>query len=244
MQQNKNVQAAVQNTPTEAEQFKKVTDNHWTVYYYLLSISYKNYHEFHRYVYRKDINITQASKDLGINRQTFYNSLKALQKVHLIIIDENSKKQIIYINIPEVYATISKDLLIQLLSYRKILTIDLLRTYLFVKIVHSNVTNKDVTIRNIVRCLGHSDTTSENYKKVEVYLNLLKSWKLIDYKCNYKLNETIGGYRVYNFTHVNNSSEELTKRMWNGEIRNNDGLTKDEEEYVKRKLNFLSEEKA
>lgn len=235
MEQNKNVQAVVQKTPQEGNFFKKITEKNWTVYYYLLAISSKNFSENHRYTYKKDFNITQASKELGINRQTFYNSLSTLSKNNMI----QTYDDYILINIPETYTTISKKLLIQLLSYRKVLSIDLLRTYLFVKAVCDTYRGKEVTIRNIVRCLGHSDTTAENYKKVEIYLDLLSKWGLIQYIINMKKDDKIGSYRIYNFTKVCAESEELQRREMNGDMKANAGLSPEEEEFIKNKINFF-----
>lgn len=235
MIQNKNVQAIVQKTPQEGNFFKKITEKNWTVYYYLLAISSKNFSENHRYAYRKDFNITQASKELGINRQTFYNSLTTLSKNNMI----ETYNDYILINIPETYTTITKNLLIQLLSYRKVLSIDLLRTYLFAKVIYDTYKNKEITLRNIVRCLGHSDTTAENYKKVEIYLDLLSNWKLIQYTRDIKKDDKIGSYRIYNFTKVYTESEELQKREINGDMQVNAGLSPEEEEFIKNKINFF-----
>ena len=61
--------------------YKKITEKQWTVYYYLLSESSINTlrHEEHRYIYRSSINISAASKQLGIDRSTFYKALPKLK---------------------------------------------------------------------------------------------------------------------------------------------------------------------
>lgn len=53
--------------------YSKITDKYWSVYYYLVSISLWDMasKEDHRYVDKKNINISNVSKMLNISRPTF-----------------------------------------------------------------------------------------------------------------------------------------------------------------------------
>lgn len=128
------VSAMMHTEVSSAAQYKKLKEKNWIVYYYLLTLSKYNDEEKHRYVYRDNFNISQASKHLGIGRSTFYDSLDKLRSAGLIIPSHNSN----YYTIPikNGWAQISKDLLVQLLGYSKTQGIDLLRTYLFCKIIY------------------------------------------------------------------------------------------------------------
>ena len=59
---------------------KGIPKKHWVVYYYLLSISKWNYKdkEQHRYVYKKDVNISEISKRLKVSRTTYYSAIENL----------------------------------------------------------------------------------------------------------------------------------------------------------------------
>lgn len=214
----------------------RVTERQWAVYFYLLSKSEINRRrpKDPMRIYRNSINISGASKMLGMDRSTFYNALKALNKHKLI---DNTNKDYILMDLPESYATIPKNLLTQLLYFRKKLSIDLLRTYLFFVITYTLYPLKEFTTRNIVRCLGHSDHNEEYYTNVGLYLDLLSKWDLIEYTSKVKLTE-FGDVRLYKVKRVYYESNELNNRFANlkAEIYNDFGLTDEEEQEIIKKL--------
>ena len=230
------INALTQRNAKDGKDYSQITEKQWTVYYYLLSESLINVGlgEKHRFIYRNQLNISQASKILGINRTTFYNALPKLKKYRLIEYIDGG--EYITIPLPKIYATIPKKLLAQLLYYRKLLSIDLLRTFLFFSAFYELNFNKGITIRNIVRTLGHSDTTTSNYLHIQIYMDLLKDWELIKYTSEIKTEENIGNYRIYYITEVKYESEKLNERfvLAEGEKKTLDGLTKEEEEIVAR----------
>jgi DNA-binding MarR family transcriptional regulator len=109
MNKNDKINAIIHNVPEKEEPYKKITEKQWTVYYYLLSIS--NYNskdrEDHRFVYKRDINITAISKTLGISRSTFYTATDALEKKNLITKYDNYYTM----KVPYSYTQISRNLL-------------------------------------------------------------------------------------------------------------------------------------
>lgn len=234
----KNVHALTHLTPEQAKPYIKITNNQWSVYYYLLSISDYNAYkrEDHRYVYRENLSATKIARKFSFTPRTYYNTLDALHKKGLI---DNSNSNYITIPLPRLYTEIPKKLLAQLLAYYDILGIDLLRTYLFFKGIEEKYNNKSFTIRNIIRCLGQSDKKVENYRKVLTCIDLLSCWDLIGYKSFMKEDTTIGKYRLYSIKYVRNKSEILDARdLENGEFINYDGLTEDEEKILQRDLNL------
>lgn len=243
MQKAKLIDATTQVTPQQAKKYTSLTDNQWAVYYYLLSLSDYNSikREDHRYVYRDTFNITQMSKELGFTRATYYNSLKALEKKGLI---DNSFKEYIILPLPKIYTQISRSLIKQLLYYRTSdMSIDLLRVYLFCSYMWEHYKeNKPFTLRNVVKCLGHSDSRQEYYNRVEVSLDLLASWKLINFRTEMIEHEVYGKYRIYKITDVYASSKELDERFsQTGLMNNTDGLTEKEIEHI-RKIFGIQEE--
>ena len=113
-----------------------------------------------------------SQKYLGIARSTFYKAIEVLKEKRLIWCYDNYYT----LDLPSSYAEISRNLLSQLLSYRKVLSIDLLRIYLFCSINYKMGTRKGFTKRNLISCLGYPVTTAEYYSKMDIYLDLLRSW--------------------------------------------------------------------
>lgn len=194
---------------TRDEKYFKLTDNQWTVYYYLLSISRFNKEEMHRYIYKNSFSITETSKRLGISKQTFYNSLATLKKRGLIVIMENWNYYVIP-NVYEDFADIKLYILEGLLAIRKFVGIDLLRTYLiFTKIQELDKrTIKTFTRRNIVDLLGNYVNEKMNYYRVECYIAILSSWGLIEVE-EKKIISQFGGITGYVLKKVNLDSSKL-----------------------------------
>ena len=112
---------------------KGITAKHWKVYYYLLSVSKFDSQrvEDHRYVYKKDFNISAACRTLGVkSNQTFYNALERLEKHGLVKV-----KSDYYLLYARNWIDIDKDVLTNLVKYAKTREqdIDLLRTFLILK---------------------------------------------------------------------------------------------------------------
>ena len=69
--------------------YSKITDKQWSVYFYFVSNSLQDFSkEKRRFVDKKEINITAASKYLGITRTTFYKAVSQLEQYNLITSDE------------------------------------------------------------------------------------------------------------------------------------------------------------
>lgn len=230
---NNRVSAMIHTDEQEAKAYKKLTEKQWTVYFYLLSVS--NYNaaaqENHRYVYKKDINITQVSKKMGISRPTFYKAIDTLIEYNLI----TPTNEHYLLEIQPSYTMINKTLLVQLLYYRKILGIDLLRTYLFCKLLFKLSKNKLFTKKNVIVCLGHNETDGDIYKMIEIYLNLLNYWKLIKISSEVK-NTNCGQIRLYRLIDIKDSSDYLNELMKEDDNTTDDGLPLEEIEKIKKML--------
>lgn len=195
---------------------KKITSKQWQVYYYLLSISYYNAKavENHRYVYKKDINISAAAKFLGISRPTIYNAISNLISNRLIAEDKDGEVYYIY---AKNWTKIDINTLKCLLSYSKIEAkgIDLLRIYLILKKINEvarESKDRRFTKRDLVEILGHNVTTAEDYNKIRDYLAILTYFELIELKHHTEHKEGLGNYVVYHIQQVNdiiNNSEEF-----------------------------------
>jgi hypothetical protein len=124
-----------------------------------------------------------------------------------------------------------------LLGYSKKLGIDLLRTYLFCKMIYENEPYKPFTKRNLVRCLGHNETDTTAYADVEVYLDLLESWKLIYLNKVIKTDE-LGEHNLYNIAKVETESSTLKRRFIErlNEYNNPYGLTPEEEADISKQI--------
>lgn len=223
------ISAVMHTEPKEANCYKTIKEKNWVVYYFLLSISNYNNEEKHRYVYRSQFNISLVSKNLGISRSTFYTSLEKLEKVGLL--EPNMNKDYYIIPIKSSWAQIHQDILIGLLGYSQTQGIDLLRTYLFCRMLYEkNGYNKGFTKRNLIRCLGHSENDDIMYERAEVYFDLLEKWKLI-YLNVETIVDNLGEHEIFHLAKVEKTSEELSKRLEKRvqEKQNPYGLSAEEE---------------
>lgn len=160
--------------------YSKITDKQWSVYFYFVSNSLQDFtKEKRRFVDKKEVNITAASKYLGITRTTFYKAVSQLEQYNLITFDE----YYYYISNPKTYVETHLETIIYLLKYRKYMGIDLLRTYILLKKLYvlykDNERVKSFTRKEIIDLLGHDVSSSQYYSMVETYLSLLERWNLI-----------------------------------------------------------------
>ncbi len=233
------VSAPIQTRAEQAKAFKQIKEKHWIVYYYLLSLSNYNNEEKdnpHRYVYREDFNLSSAARGLGIGRSTFYTALERLEKAGLI--KQSSDKRYYILPIKSGWASISKKLLNALLGYSNALSVDLLRTYLFICAYEAEFgRGRGFTRRNIVRCLGHSETDTLAYQRLDIYLSLLEQWKLVylDEDC---VQDDLGTHKIYYVIKIEKESQILDSFLENriNESKNVYGLSKEEEEIIKNNI--------
>jgi hypothetical protein len=108
------------------------------------------------------------SRELKFSRPYFYTIIDKLKKQGLL--DLTYDKEAYIFPILSTTVQIDQEVFQALLGYAPQLGVDLLRTYLFLCIVDSK--GKRFTRRNIVKCLGHDDTTEGFYRMVDVYLDL------------------------------------------------------------------------
>lgn len=191
---------------------KGITSKHWKIYYYLLSVSKFNSQrvEDHRYVYKKDFNISECCRFLGVkSKQTFYNAIQRLHEHHLVT--DSGDYYILYSKTP---IDVKKDVLSNLIEYSAGKTkegnIDLLRTYLILKRINKlaeNTEDRRFTKRELIVLLGHSTSTSEMYDNVRIYLALLAAWGFIELKYHTEYDSRLGKYTVYHLQKVNDLPE-------------------------------------
>lgn len=191
---------------------KGITSKHWKIYYYLLSVSKFNAQkiEDHRYVYKKDFNISACCRFLGVkSTQTFYNAIQRLREHHLV--RDDGDYFILYSRTP---IDVKKDVLSNLIEYsagkKKEGNIDLLRTYLILKRIDKlaeNAEDRCFTKREMIILLGHSDSTSEMYDNIRIYLALLAAWGFIELKYHTAYDTQLGNYTVYHLQKVNDMPE-------------------------------------
>ena len=189
---------------------KKITAKQWKIYYYLLSVSKFNVEkvEDHRYVYKKDFNISQSCRVLGIkSTQTFYNALKRLEEHRLLRVNDET-----YFLYAKNWISVDKNVLGNLVKYSKTREedIDLLRTFLILKKmekVAESAEEKSFTLRQMSILLGHGDTTPKYYESIRIYLALLSFWGLIELKQHKQFNESLGtAYTIYHLRKVNETN--------------------------------------
>lgn len=188
---------------------RKITAKQWKIYYYMLSVSKFDAKrtEKHRYIYRKDFNIAQACRDLGIkSNQTFYNAIEKLEKVGLV-----SKNDINYYLYSREWVEVNKDTLTNLIKASKNNEghIDLLRTYLILKKLNEiaeTSEERSFTTRQLIILLGHSDKTSQYYSEVKMYIALLSFWGLIKVKIHTESDSILGHYTVYHLQSVESTT--------------------------------------
>lgn len=207
----------------------------WIIYYYLLSISHYNYEEKHRYVYKNEFNVSALSRELEFSRPYFYTIINKLKKQGLLKLTYDEEAYIFPILSTTVQ--IDQEVFQALLGYAPQLGVDLLRTYLFLCIVDGK--GKRFTRRNIVKCLGHDDTTEEFYKMVDVYLDLFKQWGLVYLRKNAREDDTFGTFYEYSIEKLNKKSEYLEEQIKERRKERNNifGLTENEQKEIKKLLN-------
>lgn len=181
---------------------KKITTKQWKIYYYLLSISKYNSQdvENHRYVYKKNLNISACCRFLGVkSTKTFYNAIERLRQCHLVLERDNE-----YLLYTTNWIDINQNVLKTMVEYSagedKESHIDLLRTYLILKKMNKVAENKEersFTRRQLIILLGHNDNTSELYDQVTIYLALLNFWGFIKIKKFTTYDESIGKYTTF-----------------------------------------------
>lgn len=197
-----------------ASSMKKIPKKSWIVYYYLLSVSKWNCKdkEQHRYVYKKDINISEISKKLKVSRNTYYSAIKNLIENDIIVEDSYNDKYYKLPSYPRCYANIQPYVLIELLAYSIVFEggVDLLRTYLIIKKYNELKDNslKQFTKRDIVILLGRDDTTQTEYRRIEMILILLEKFNLIEFTKEFK-RTPVSQYYVYTLKKVNTHSDYL-----------------------------------
>lgn len=160
--------------------------------------------EDHRYVYKKNINITAMCRECGIkSTKTFYNAIERLSIYGLV--KDNNDSYLLYA--PD-WIEISPRTLTALLAHtgNAAEDIDLLRTYLILKKMDKFGNTKEdrsFTVRAIVQLLDHGTTNPCSYEKVRFYLGMLSYWGLIKLKVHKEYNSNIGSYTVYHLQEVN-----------------------------------------
>lgn len=205
----KNYVYAETTTKNNTVEHKGITSKQWQVYYYLLSIS--NFdaqrREDHRYVYKKDFNISAAAKFLGIGRQTIYRALNNLAEAGLVI--ERGQSYALY---SKTWAPIEKDTLRGLLRFSKAASknIDMLRLYLALKKLNQTAKSKaekSFTRRDAVVLLGHGKSDTASYQDVKTYIILLTYFNLIEVKTHMEHSDSFGNYIVYHLQNVMETSD-------------------------------------
>lgn len=180
-----------------------LTYKQWSVFYYLISICEWNGRdkEDHYYVYKNNLNITQASKKLKISRSTFYSALDKLEHWQIgALTDCGDYYQI---KIPRIYAEIDRETLQFLVLQTRFLGIDFLRTYaLLARIYQVDSSKKVFVTRDLVLMLGHPETESIMYEKIRIYLALLEQWELIELRYKTLHTEFKGTYKQYTLIKV------------------------------------------
>lgn len=202
----KNSVYAQTQTKANYNEDKKITAKHWKIYYYLLSVSKfdADQVEDHRYVYKKDFNISQACRELGIkSTQTFYNAIERLEKHGLVKTSKNN-----YFLYAKNWISVDKNILSNLVKYSKTREqdIDLLRTFLILKKMNKiaeNTADKSFTLRQLSVLLGHGSTHPQYYENIRIYLALLNFWGLIELKQHKQFNESLGtSYTIFHLQRI------------------------------------------
>lgn len=240
---DKNISALMSDNAKQMEKYKvsrkKKKDSNgevsWIIYYYLLSISHYNYDESHRFVYKNEFNVSELARKLDFSRTYFYTVIDKLKKQGLLRTTYEEDAYILPITSTSVQ--INQEIFQALLGYAPILGIDLLRTYLFLCIVDNK--GKRFTRRNIVKCLGHDDTSEDFYKKVDVYLDLFEKWELVYLRENTKTDKVLGAFKEYSIEKLNKKSAYLEKQLEERkkESQNCFGLTDIEVKEIEKILN-------
>lgn len=192
------------------QKYERITNNQWSVYFYLLSKSHYD-ENMNRHVYISEISPKKISTFFNFTARSYYNAIESLEKKGLITI---SKEDITFSAV-EFTTSISKELLSYLIYNTKSLGIDLLRVYLIIKELMEKFDITELTTRKIVKYLGHSDKRTEYYDRVQIYMDLFANWKLIDFHTEQQEMPNIGKYKVYIIDRVYDTTDELQKLLGN-----------------------------
>lgn len=178
--------------------FAKFTNKQLAVLYWLISKAYwnKERREKHYFVYRNTINYAQMGKDLGI-KSVYHTIPAALEKLELygkIMITNDA----IILPHAELYTYLHIDLIKFLLAYSAVVGADLILFYSVLKrfweLNNRSNTPTNFCVKLFIQALGHNVNDSNEYKKMKIYIALLKSWELI------KVSESIGINKGGKFT--------------------------------------------
>lgn len=178
--------------------FAKFTNKQLAVFYWLISKAYwnKESREKHYFVYRNTINYTQMGKELGIKsaRNTIIAALEKLELYGKIMITNDA----IILPHAEFYTYLHIDLIRFLLAYSTAVGAELILFYSMLKrfweLNNRSNTPTNFCVKLFIQALGHNINDSNEYKKIKVYIALLKSWELI------KVSESIGINKGGKFT--------------------------------------------
>lgn len=223
----------------------KLTSKQWKIYFYFLYGSKFNAQkvEDHRYIYKSELNKTQACKTLGIGSlNTFNNALKALKENGLL-----RETETVYMIYARDYVEIDRHILFNLLNFskKKEADIDLLRTFIILKYIYTYANSKaemKFSRSDIVKLLGHDKTNSIYYYKISVYLALLSYWGLIELKLNTAHNSHTGSYVIY---HLQNIKEQNLNPEFETDIEaemENEVMDKELFNKIQEKMGILVEE--
>lgn len=206
---SKNQVYAHTQTRNNYKEDQKITSKQWKIYYYMLSVSKFNTQkiEDHRYIYKKDFNITQVCRLLGIkSTQTFYNAIKRLTENRLV--RDQGEYYFLY---AKNWININQDILLNLVDYAKIREqdIDLLRTFLILKKldkIAGGAEERAFTKRDLIILLGHNPNDTVFYNNIRTYLALLSFWGLIELKVHTANHTNLGHYTIYHLQKVNDNT--------------------------------------
>ena len=197
-------------TRQDYQKDKKITSKQWQVYYYLLSISYYDSQntEDHRYVYKKEFNVSAAAKFLGISRPTIYTALSNLKDVGLV-----REREEVYLLYARNWTKINKETLKDLLGFSQKTSkkVDILRIYLILKKIDElakEPKDKCFTKKDLIIFLGHNITTSSDYEDMTGYLALLTYFNFIELKSHTDYKEGLGKFIVYHIQKINEVTDK------------------------------------
>ena len=160
---------------------KSFTVKQWLVYYYLMSICKWNgaEKEDHYFIYKRNFNISAASRLLDISRPTIYSTINALKKLQII----EEYEDYYLIEIPSVYAKIDQKTISFLLQYQKFLGVELIRTYVILSRIYQHQELDQWFNKATLSCImGHNINDASYYPQIELYLGFLSYWNLVEFK--------------------------------------------------------------
>ena len=188
-------------SPDQIHRLDKLTEKQWLVYYYLMSICKWNGkdNERHYFIYENAMNISAAARLLSISRPTFYKALENLQKMNIVIKEEN----FYIIRIPEIYAAVDQKTITFLLQFQKYLGVELIRTYVILSRIYQHQELEQwFNKATLIAILDHNIQDSSYYPQIELYLGFLSYWGLVGLKQEIRLENT-GRHKYYSITEIN-----------------------------------------